>query len=154
SLHDSMAIQAGHYIENGTIEEFRQAVRKALKGQQTFHWSLEFPEVFQKRGGFDALVWNPPFKGGSHLMTLFGLKYREHLVQAIAEGRTGIRGQADLCVYFLLRAIRVLRPVATLSLVCSNTAIEGDSFAVGLGHILANGATVYQGQTSTPWPGA
>jgi hypothetical protein len=37
SLHDSMAIQAGHYVENGTIEEFRQAVRKALKGQQTFH---------------------------------------------------------------------------------------------------------------------
>src|SRR5262249_14952953 len=56
SLHDSMAIQAGHYVENGTIEEFREAVRKTLKGQQTFHWPLEFPEGFQRRGRF-AWTW-------------------------------------------------------------------------------------------------
>ncbi len=37
SLHDSMAIQAGYHVENGTIEEFRERVRKTLKGQQTFH---------------------------------------------------------------------------------------------------------------------
>src|SRR5262249_23691961 len=64
SLHDSIAIQAAHHVENGTIEEFRQSVRKALKAQQTFHWSLEFPEVFQKRGGFDGFWCNPPFLGG------------------------------------------------------------------------------------------
>src|SRR5262249_57756795 len=64
SLHDSMAIQAGYHVENGTIEEFSQAVQKALKGQQTFHWSLEFPEVFQKRGAFDGFWCNPPFLGG------------------------------------------------------------------------------------------
>ena len=26
-----------------------------------FHWALEFPEVFQKRGGFDAVIGNPPW---------------------------------------------------------------------------------------------
>jgi hypothetical protein len=72
SLHDSMAIQAGYHVENGTVEEFRQAAWKALKGQQTFHWPLEFPEVFQNRGGFDAVVGNPPFMGGQKITGVLG----------------------------------------------------------------------------------
>ncbi len=59
-VHDSMALQAGELVASGTIEEFRQTVRKTLKEQQTFHWPLEFPEVFRKRRGFDAFVGNPP----------------------------------------------------------------------------------------------
>ena len=31
-----------------------------------FHWEIEFPEVFERdRPGFDAIVGNPPFMGGS-----------------------------------------------------------------------------------------
>jgi hypothetical protein len=32
------------------------------KGVIPFHWEIEFPEVFRK-GGFDAIVGNPPFAG-------------------------------------------------------------------------------------------
>jgi hypothetical protein len=72
-----MAIQAAHYVENGTIEEFRQVVRKVLKGQPTFHWPLEFPEVFTHRGGFDCIVGNPPFMGGQKITGLLSEPYRE-----------------------------------------------------------------------------
>jgi len=61
ALHNSMAIQAGHYVKNGTLDAFRALAQKVLDGQQTFHWPLEFPEVFVDGAGFDALVCNPPF---------------------------------------------------------------------------------------------
>src|SRR5262245_28537398 len=96
SLHDSMAVQAGHYVENGTIEEFREVVRKALKGQQTFHWSLEFPEVFQKRDGFDAFIGNPPFLGGIRIRGVLGADYL-----GILQNLYGGGNRADLCAYFL-----------------------------------------------------
>ena len=36
------------------------------KAQQKrfFHWFLEFPEIFVK-GGFDCILGNPPFLGGT-----------------------------------------------------------------------------------------
>src|SRR5258708_26651599 len=34
----------------------------------TFHWEIEFPEVFTRsNGGFDPAVGNPPFMGGRNL---------------------------------------------------------------------------------------
>lgn len=33
----------------------------ALEEIGTFHWGMEFPEVFLKRGGFDVVVGNPPY---------------------------------------------------------------------------------------------
>lgn len=45
------------------LPEFQAYARDQLRGRRTFHWPVEFPEVFA-RGGFDALVGNPPFVGG------------------------------------------------------------------------------------------
>jgi hypothetical protein len=150
SLHDSMAIQAGHYVENGPVEEFRQAVRKALKGQPTFHWPLEFPEVFAGRGGFDALVCNPPFMGGQKITGTLGDAYREYLVARLASGK---RGSADLCAYFFLRAARLLRPGGQLGFLATNTIAQGDTREVGLEQLIADGCTIPRAVPSRPWPG-
>jgi len=56
------------------------------------HWPLVFPEVFEK-GGFDAIIGNPPFLGGQKLTGSLGTAYREYLVSAIARAA---RGSADL----------------------------------------------------------
>ena len=112
SLHDSMAIQAGHYVENGTIEEFRQTVCKVLKGQQTFHWSLEFPEVFQKRNGFDGIVGNPPFLGGTRISTTLGTGYLSYLQSAWGKGNRG-----DLCRP-ISSSVRVNSMLAVACLAC------------------------------------
>jgi hypothetical protein len=153
SLHDSMAIQAGHYVEIGTIEEFRQAVRKATKGQQPFHWPLEFPEVIVKRGGFDAFVGNPPFMGGTKLQTGFGKGWREFLVERIAGGIRGIRGTADLCAYFLLRANMLVCQDGQTGIVATNTVAQGDTRLVGLEQICHHRGTIIRATSSRRWPG-
>ena len=65
-----------------------------------FHWALEFPEV-RERGGFDAIVGNPPFQGGKKISGALGGQYRDYLVEWLAGGA---RGSADLVAYFYLRA--------------------------------------------------
>ncbi|WP_218969590.1 hypothetical protein, partial [Streptomyces sp. JV178] len=57
------------------------------------HWPLEFAEVFAERGGFDAVVGNPPFLGAKKISLAMGQGYRELLVDYISGGR---RGNADL----------------------------------------------------------
>src|SRR5207249_2993584 len=108
----------------GTIEEFREAVRKALGWQQTFHWPLEFPEVFQKRDGFDAIVCNPPFMGGQLITNRFGACYRQFIITAVAAGK---RGSADYCTYFLLRAVDLLNTNGGTGLITTNTISEGET---------------------------
>ena len=54
-----------------------------------FHWALEFPEV-RERGGFDAIVGNPPFQGGKKISGALGGQYRDFLVAWLAGG---VRGQ-------------------------------------------------------------
>ena len=114
ALHNSMAIQAGEYVQNGTLEDFRAAAKKVMNGQPTFHWPLEFPEVMLDRGGFDAFVGNPPFFAGAWLDTHVGTEYRQHLVSHLANSKTGLRGTADLCAYFTLRASTLTKSKAYL----------------------------------------
>lgn len=37
------------------------AAREAAHAREFFHWALEFPEVMVERGGFDAVIGNPPW---------------------------------------------------------------------------------------------
>ena len=61
------AIKVAEHFNDSDLATFRQEAQKALAGQVTFHWPLEFPEVMVERGGFDAVVGNPPFIGGRRL---------------------------------------------------------------------------------------
>ena len=121
--------------------------------RRPFHWLVEFPEVFSATGagGFDALVGNPPFVGGQKITGLFGTDYRDHLVLYLADGR---RGSADLCAYFYLRAVQVLRPGGTFGLLAVNTIAEGDTRQVGLEAMLQHGIALYAARPNFEWPGA
>ncbi|MDR3084345.1 MAG: hypothetical protein LBV60_26100, partial [Streptomyces sp.] len=57
--------------------------------RRPLHWPLVFPEVFTRRGGFDAIVGNPPFRGGQKLTDTLGHSYRDYLVRIIARGVSG-----------------------------------------------------------------
>jgi hypothetical protein len=149
SLHDSMGIQAGYYVENGTIEEFRQAVQKALKGQRTFHWPLEFPEVFQKRGGFNAFLGNPPFLGGSRISTVFGDGYLAVLRTILPT----THGRADYCCCFLLRAFQLLTQHGGFGLLATNTIAQADSREAALDPLVRQGGVIYCADPSRHWPG-
>ena len=150
ALHNSMAIQAGHYVQSGAIREFREVARKAINGQRTFHWPLEFPEVLVDRAGFDAFVCNPPFMGGQKITGNLGTDYRDYLVEHLARGK---RGSADLCSYFFLRAARLLRADGQLGFLATNTIAQGDTREVGLDQLTADGYVIPRAVPSRPWPG-
>jgi hypothetical protein len=150
SLHDSMAIQAGYYVEKENLEEFRAVVRKAMNGQPTFHWPLEFPEVIVERGGFDAFVGNPPFMGGKKIRGRLGERYLAFMMQWIGRGQ---RGSPDLCAFFFLRAYASLNLRGTLGLLATNTIAQGGTRKVGLDQIVLWGGRIFRTAPSRPWPG-
>jgi len=144
------AIKAGQLTLSGSSEDMREYAHRALLGKRPFHWCLEFPEILA-RGGFDAIVGNPPFKGGKKLTGIFGSPYREYLVTHIARGA---RGNADLVAYFLLRVVSVLRSGGYFGLIATNTAAQGETREVGLRQTLDRGVSLYRAISSRPWPGA
>ncbi|MFG1928750.1 Eco57I restriction-modification methylase domain-containing protein [Cryptosporangium sp. NPDC048952] len=115
------------------------------------HWVLEVPDVMIGHGGFDAVIGNPPFLGGQKLTGAMGMDVRDWFVNQVAGGA---RGSADLAAYFLLRAARLLRPAGTLGLLATNTLAQGDSRAVGLDQLVAQGMTLTRAVQSSPWPSA
>lgn len=140
-----------HYWTQEPEAEFRDYANAQLDGRRTFHWPLEFPEIFTaERGGFDAFMGNPPFKGGKKLKAIFGRNYRDHLVDVLAEGR---RGSADLVTYFFLRAAALVRPAGDFGFIAVNTIAEGDTRQVGLEALIAGGRyTIYAADANVPWP--
>jgi len=126
-----------------------QALVDALP-MRPFHWWLEFPEVFgDKRGGFDAVVGNPPFAGKNTIIAQNGQAYIKWL-QALWPHA---HGNSDLCGYFFLRTADLLRPGGWFSLVASNTIRQGNTLDTGLRHLTANGGvTLTQAETDLKWP--
>ncbi len=144
------AIKVAARFENSEIGEFRSAADAALDGQPTFHWPLEFPEVLVGRGGFDAMVCNPPFMGGKKITGALGSAYRDHIVAHVAGGTKGV---ADLCAYFFLRADGLLSHRGGLGYLGTNTIGQGDTAEVGLEQIRQGGSTIIRAEPSRTWPG-
>ncbi|MEV0179016.1 DNA methyltransferase [Streptomyces sp. NPDC050625] len=113
------------------------------------HWPLVFPEVFTRRGGFDAVVGNPPFLGGQKLSGAMGDAYREYMVDYMAKGK---RGSADLVAYFELRAHELLNSEGQTGLIATNTLAQGVSREVGLDQLDEAGTTIRRAIKSAPWP--
>jgi hypothetical protein len=115
-----------------------------------FHWEIEFPEVFARaNSGFDAIVGNPPFLGGTKISTALGSEYLAYLGAAFA--RSGNR--MDLVGYFFRRTFALVREGGCLGLVGSNTIAQGDTRTGSLSIICANGGLIYAAVPRLPWPG-
>ena len=112
------------------------------------HWPLAVPEVM-KRGGFDAIVGNPPFLGAKKLSPSMGQNLREWLVNILAGMRAG---SADLVAYFFLRALSLLNEEGTLGLIGTNTVAQGDTREVGLDRMVESGFIITRAIQSRPWP--
>jgi hypothetical protein len=112
------------------MPDLRGAVDRLLAGEQVeaaarraadvrsrhapFHWQIELPEVFERRGGFDAILGNPPW-----------VSYAGRAAQPLAEElRTfylatsaAFAGYRNLQGIFVERAAAMLRPGGRLGLV-------------------------------------
>lgn len=126
-----------------------QVALKASNVVRAFHWFLEFPEVFEK-GGFSAIVGNPPFMGGKKISTEYGMNYQEF----IKKSKTITKGAADLCAYFFLSGYLLLKHSGILGLIATNTIAQADTREVGLDYIEKQGGTIIRANNNLPWPGS
>ena len=115
---------------------------------QPLHWLLAVPDVLE-RGGFDAIIGNPPFLGGQKLTGTMGTNIRDWFVNVLAGGQ---RGSADLVAYFFLRAFGLLTAQGNLGLIATNTVAQGDTREVGLERMAADGFTITRSIQSRSWP--
>ncbi len=112
------------------------------------HWIIAVPDVME-RGGFDAIIGNPPFLGGQKLTGAMGTNIRDWFVNVLARGK---KGSADLVAYFFLRAMSLLNLQGNIGLIATNTVAQGDTRQVGLKQMVENGFTVTRAIQSRSWP--
>lgn len=115
-----------------------------------FNWEIEFPEVFDRHNpGFDVIVGNPPFLGGSKISTYLGDAY----LQWLKHIHPNSHGNADLAAHFFRRAFYLLREGGCFGLIATNTISQGDTRETGLAYICENGGKIYHAKTRYKWPG-
>lgn len=115
---------------------------------QPLHWAIEVADV-TGRGGFDSIIGNPPFLGGSKISGSMGANVRDWLSNVLAAGQSG---NPDLVAYFFLQAMHLLSDASALGLIATNTIGQGGTREVGLDRMAASGFTITRSIQSRPWP--
>ncbi len=118
-------------------------------GVSSFHWEIEFPEIFGARKGFDCFVGNPPFAGKNNLAASNHEQYPKWLQSTHVESH----GNSDLVAHFFRRAFNLLAPNGSMGLIATNTIAQGDTRSSGLRWICNNGGEIYYAQRNKKWPG-
>lgn len=138
------SVMLSEIIDKGLVP----TVRTDYERWRPLHWVLEVPDVIVDHGGFDAIIGNPPFLGGQKLTGTMGTNIRDWLVYQVANG---VKGSADLVVYFLLRAFSLLNPRGSIGLIATNTVAQGGGREVGLDQLEDRGFTLTHAIRSATW---
>jgi hypothetical protein len=134
------------------VRERLQDPRPAgIAERQPFHWPLAFPEIFADTPapGFDAIIGNPPFLGGSKISGTLGEDYLAWLQRWDGLDE---KGNADLAARFVLRADRLLSTRGQLGYVTTNTLVEGPTLRVGMEQVAELGLLVRAARSPHAWP--
>jgi len=132
-----------------------------LETCQTFHWMLEFPEIFyasrrdpldegkeNKAALMDAFIGNPPFGGKNAISNAAGPLY----IPWLQELHEGSHGNADLSAHFFRRAATLLGDHGTMGLIATNTIAQGDTRTTGLQYLATHGYEIYDATSDMKWP--
>ncbi|WP_306369524.1 Eco57I restriction-modification methylase domain-containing protein [Nocardiopsis sp. CC223A] len=137
-----MSLKANQWLNSGRPDDTFE--------RRPLHWPLEFPEVFNS-GGFDAIIGNPPFLGGTWISGSLGSDFRDYISTVTASG-TQSGGRADLVSYFILNAHRIANKNGQVGVIATNTLAQGDSREVCLDQILNSGTLIRKAKKSEKWP--
>ncbi|GIU56682.1 DNA methyltransferase [Arthrobacter sp. NicSoilC12] len=114
------------------------------------HWVIEAPDVIVEHGGFDAVIGNPPFLGGTKIGSTSGANIHSWYRQRVGQKASG---RADLVAYFFLMAKALLRSDSgQLGLIATNSVAQGDTRESGLDPLVACGMTIRRAIQSAKWP--
>jgi len=146
------ALESTKACEKLRADSQRRLASDTIDGQacDTFHWPLEFPEVFLRENpGFDSFLGNPPFLGNRLWKASHG-----PILSRIVEVVLGQKpGKVDLCVAFHRRVVQLLRKNGTYGLLATNNIAEGSALSVGLQTIAEEGEFFWTIK-GLPWPGS
>ena len=132
------------------LEALRDRLHASPIGITSFHWELEFNDVFARANpGFDAIVGNPPFAGKNTMASGHPLAYPAWLKTL----HPGAHGNADLAAHFFRRAWGLLRRDGTMGLIATNTIRQGDTRETGLRHIVEDGGVIIRAVSRQQWEG-
>ncbi|RKG97707.1 hypothetical protein D7X32_31795 [Corallococcus carmarthensis] len=147
--------------KNGVLPPMPADITAFSAPAWTFHWPLEFPEVFHgsrpdpldneqpnKTAWIDGFVGNPPFAGKNAIIDTGGENYLPWL-QAVHEGA---HGNADLSAHFFRRAFHLLGEHGSFGFIATNTISQGDTRATGLKYLVDHGGHLYDAVRSMKWP--
>ena len=123
-------------------------VARALGEQKRFfHWFLEFPEIME-RGGFDCILGNPPYLGGTYLSGTYGHSFCE-----FARWEYAPTGLSELVVYFVRRIFGLLRDGGFMAIITTNSITDGDIRKDGLDQVIVQGGSINMAVRAVKWPG-
>lgn len=117
-------------------------------GHRFFHWFLEFPEIIEN-GGFDCILGNPPYLGGTKITGANGKNYLNYLKCYFHPAAD----RCDLAGYFLRRIFSLLTSRSFLAIITTNTISEGDTREGGIEVVLNQKGKINYSLKSTDWPG-
>jgi hypothetical protein len=149
-----LAERIADYLGKGDLKQRPTDEVKALRGGKfpvtPFHWEIEYPEVFDRENpGFDGIVGNPPFLGGSRISSTSGDGYLAWVIALHEESH----GNADLVAHFFRRASNLLRASGCFGLIATNTIGQGDTRSTGLRWVCMHGCVIYAARRRYKWPG-
>lgn len=125
-----------------TGEAWGMALRKRF-----FHWFLEFPEIVAQ-GGFDCILGNPPYLGGTHLSGTYGYPFCYYVKWEYAPA-----GLSDLVAYFVRRIYSLLKPGGFTAFITTNSIKDGDIRKDGLEQVMKEGGQISFAVRGVKWPG-
>lgn len=123
--------------------------KERSRGRRPFHWPLEFPEVFA-RTGFDALVGNPPFQGGTVASAVLGTEYTG-LVKRMNEPW---HGKADLVGAFFRHGSRLVGNSGFIGFLATASLARGETADSSLRPLVEDGSCIFRARSPFPWPGS
>lgn len=139
--------QYNTYLKQGTQIFDRGASMAISQEKRFFHWFLEFPEVFQK-GGFDCILGNPPYLGGTKISTFYGKSLFQYLTHIYFPAA----GRCDLIGYFIRQINSITKEKGFYSLITTNSVSEGDTREGAL-DIIVKHSSINHSVKSLLWPG-
>lgn len=143
-----LAQQAVQALDRDNTKNLHREYAVHLENRQPFHWLLEFPEVILN-GGFDAILGNPPFAGGTIATANYGVNYMNYITSYYAP----YHGKADYVGFFVRLAAILLKKNGCFGLLATASLVRGETVESSIMQITKSGQ-LYRALSSFPWPGA
>lgn len=100
------------------LDKFAAEVESGKRSLNFFQYHLHFNDVFQKKGGFDILIGNPPY----------GIVFDTYFKQVYEDEFVSFRRNNDIYIAFYEKGTNLTNEGGYLSYITPNTFLNGDYF--------------------------